>query len=142
MSTPTQAPAGPTVVSPIETVTAAAHAVQKLSFTDQVEYLLTSVGPRITAAGAGLRDARQLPAWRKGDVPREDVKKDRVAHLAEITKAITEVYPAAVAASFLRSSQPALDDRSPMMMIRNAEEGDLPEIMGEVRGAVRAFLAG
>jgi hypothetical protein len=124
------------------TVETAASTVRKRSFIEQVEFLLATVGPRITAAGAGLRDARQLPAWRRGEEPREDVKLERVAALAEVTTAVLAEYPASVAASFLRGSQPALDDRSPMLMIRNASEHDFPEVMGEVRGALRAFLEG
>ena len=145
MSTTTHTPAVGFAVAhstPADTVKAAANAVHKRTFTEQVEYLLTTVGPRITAAGAGLGDARQLAAWRRGEEPREDVKRDRVAAMAEITTAITALYPGAVAASFLRSSQPALDDRSPVMMLREAVEQAMPEVMGEVRGAVRAFLAG
>ncbi len=145
MSTLPQTATGLFVVpagTPAKIVEAAARTVRKQSFTEQVEYLLTTVGPRITAAGAGLRDARQLPAWRRGEEPREEIKLDRVAALAEVTAAVMVDYPPAVAASFLRSSQPALDDRSPMLMIRAASDGGLPEVMSEVRGALRAFLQG
>lgn len=145
MNTSTHTAAGPIAVAPGEpaqTVIAAANIVRKRSFTEQVEYLLTHVGPRITAAGAGLSDARQLAAWRRGEEPREDVKKDRVAALAEVVAAIMATYPGAVAASFLRSSQPALDDRAPVVMIRTAGEEDLVEVVGQVRAALRAFLAG
>ena len=127
---------------PEEVVRAAATKVGKTSFAEQVEFLLTTAGPRITAAGAGLQDSRQLVAWRRGDGPREAVKRDRVAALAEVTAAIMADYTAAVAASFLRSSQPALDDRSPMVMIREASDDSLADVMKQVRGAVRAFLAG
>ncbi len=128
--------------TPEETVRSAATAVQKTGFTDQVEYLLTTVGPRITATGAGLQDGRQLVVWRKGEEPRESLKSDRVAAMAEVTAAIMTEYTAAVAASFLRSSQPALDDRSPVVMIREASTDSLPEVMKQVRGVVRAFLEG
>ena len=132
----------PADVDPARTVKAAAHTVRKRPFGDQVEFLLTTVGPRITAAGAGLNDARQLPAWRRGEAPREEVKLERVAALAEVTTAILAEYPASVAASFLRGSQPSLDDQSPVLMIRAASVEDLPKVMAEVRGAVRAFLQG
>jgi len=132
----------PASVDADQVVQAAASKVRKRTFTEQVELLLTTVGPRITAAGAGLKDARQLPAWRRGEVPREDIKLDRVAALAEVTTAVLADYPASVAASFLRGSQPSLDDHSPVLMIRNATEKDLHKVMSEVRGAVRAFLQG
>lgn len=128
--------------TPSETVMKAATIVQKRTFTEQVEYLLTTVGPRITAAGAGLRDARQLASWRRGEEPRQDVNRVRVAALAEVTTVIMAGYPASVAASFLRSSQPVLDDASPMVMIREAGEDEMPKVMGQVRAAVRAFLEG
>lgn len=124
------------------TVQAAATMVRKQTFTDQVELLLTTVGPRITAAGAGLSDARQLPAWRRGEEPREEIRLERVAALAEVATAVMADYPASVAASFLRGSQPALDDHSPVLMIRGASEKDLPKVMSEIRAAVRAFLQG
>lgn len=132
----------PTDVDTQQVVQAAAAKARKRSFTEQVEFLLTTVGPRITAAGAGLRDARQLPAWRRGEVPREDVKLERVAGMTEVTAAVMSDYDASVAASFLRGSQPALDDACPMLMIREASLEDLPQVMSEVRGAVRAFLRG
>lgn len=145
MSTLPQTAQGAFVVAPAapaKTVEVAATVVRKQSFTAQVEYLLTTVGPRVTAAGAGLSDARQLPAWRRGEEPREETRLDRVAALAEVTAAVMAEYPAAVAAGFLRSSQPALDDRSPLVMIREAAADQLPGVMGEVRGALRAFLEG
>lgn len=131
-----------TAGTPAETVHRAAATVHKRPFTEVVEFLLTTVGPRMTAAGAGLQDARQLAGWRKGGEPREDVARDRVNALAEVTVAIMADYSKAVAASFLRSSQPALDDRAPVVMIREATAETLPEVMGAVRGAVRAFLEG
>lgn len=146
LTTPTAVPAPSIDVAAstaAETVAAAFSAVRKLPFAEQVEYLLGSVGPRITAAGAGLRDARQLATWRKGEAPREELRLDKVAALAEIAASVMAVYPAAVAASFLRSSQPALDDDSPLLLIRDAaQEEDLIEVMGRVRGALRAFLDG
>lgn len=128
--------------TPDETVRAAARTVRKRTFTEQVEHLLTTVGPRITAAGAGLQDSRQLAAWRKGEEPRRHVTRDRVEAMAEVTAAIMTEYPAAVAASFLRSSQPALDDHSPMVMIREASADSLDDVMKQIRSAVRAFLDG
>ncbi|WP_041293774.1 hypothetical protein [Kineococcus radiotolerans] len=128
--------------TPSETVQRAAATAQKRTFAELVESLLTTVGPRLTAAGAGLQDARQLAGWRKGAEPRQEMARDRVTALAEVVGAITTHYSAAVAASFLRSSQPALDDRAPVVMIRETTAETLPEVMGEVRSAVRAFLEG
>ncbi len=67
----------------------------------------------------------------------------RVEAMAEVAGAILAHYKPAVAASFLRSSQPALDDRAPLVMIREAaDDTTMAEVMAEVRGAVRAFLEG
>lgn len=117
-----------------------------MSFRDQVEYLLTTVGPRITASGAGLNDARQLAAWRKGAEPRSAIKEDRVQIMIEATIEIrggfqNDAGSAAIAAAFLRSSQPSLCDAAPVMLIRAATDETVISVAEDIRGAVRGFLA-
>lgn len=114
-----------------------------MPFDEQVVYLLETVGPRVTAVGSDLADARQLVSWSKGGQPRRGVSALRVAAMTEVTLAITDAYgDGAVAASFLRSSQPALDDQSPLLLIRQADEAAFDNVMARVRAALRAFLSG
>ncbi len=108
----------------------------------QITRLLDSIGPRMTAAALGLKDSRMLLRWQAGDTPRRIDVPQRADALAEVVYAVTAVYPGSVAASFLRSGQPALDGHSPLLLIRDAPDDDLPALQDRLRTAVRAFLEG
>lgn len=119
----------------------------KVSITEplpaKVTFLLETVGPRITAAGLGLSDARMLTRWAGGERPRRADMGHRVEILFEIAYAVTVVYGGAAAASFLRASQPTLDDASPLMLLRGASDDErLAAVHGQLRAATRAFLEG
>jgi len=78
-------------------------------------YLLETVGPRVTAASLGLSDARQLRRWSTGEAePRQVLIADRLRTLFRVVFEITAVFGAATAATFLRSSNPQLDDSAPL----------------------------
>jgi len=110
---------------------------------DIVEYLLVTIGPRLTAVGAGLRDARQLLVWQRGDKPRQLMSDPRLRVIAEFALAVMARHESEVAANFLRSSQPTLDDDSPLLLIAGANsEEELTVVQKRVRAAVRAFIAG
>jgi hypothetical protein len=103
-------------------------------------YLLESVGPRIAAAASGLSDARQLKRWaNEGDEPRELMVAQRLDALFWIVRAVETVYSAAVAARFLRSSNPQLGDEAPLVVLASATDG---EGIRRVLTATRAFLEG
>jgi hypothetical protein len=107
---------------------------------EQAEYLLKTVGPRVAAASLGLADARQVKAWaREGTAPREHAVAGRLSLLYRITYAIAQAEGGNVAALFLRSSNPQLDDEVPLMLLR---EGDPEEVQGRLLAATRAFLEG
>ncbi len=125
-----------------EGMTDAWKQAQVASFPQQVTRLLDSIGPRLTAAALGLRDARMLLTWQAGDPPRKPDVAHRAQVAAEVVYAVTAVYPGTVAASFLRSSQPALDGDSPLLLIRDTSPDGLPALQHRLRSAVRAFLEG
>jgi len=104
-------------------------------------YLLEHVGPRITAASLGLADARQVKRWATDPDtgPREHAVGMRLDALFRIVLAITPVYSAAVAARFLRSANPQLDDEAPLVAL--AAAGDARAV-NRVVAATRAFLEG
>lgn len=112
------------------------------SFPQQITRLLDSIGPRLTAGALGLRDARMLLTWQAGDTPRNPDILHRTQVVAEVVYAVTTVYPGTVAASFLRSSQPALDGDSPLLLIRDTPADELAALQHRLRSAVRAFLEG
>lgn len=142
MSPSTTRHPAPSFTDPQAAVDTAAAWSQQESSADLVEYLLETIGPRITAYGSGLTDARQLKAWQSGQEPREAVRRQRLVVMGEVVKAISTDHEAVVAATFLRSSQPALDDDSPLDVLRAADEQRIGQAQARVRRAVRAFLAG
>lgn len=107
---------------------------------EQAEYLLRTVGPRIAAASLGLADARQVKAWaREESGPREHAVAGRLSLLYRVTFAIAETEGGNVAALFLRSSNPQLNDEIPLMVLR---EGDPDRVQGRLLAATRAFVEG
>lgn len=125
-----------------------AHEAQERSYkesivttvAEQTEFLLASIGARITAAAIGLADARPLKAWAHGEAsPKESAVEDRLRILFRVTYAISAVYGAATAAAFLRSSSPGLADEAPLVMLRERSPG---EVEGPLLATARAFLEG
>ncbi|UDY22984.1 hypothetical protein [Nocardioides sp. Kera G14] len=107
---------------------------------EQAEYLLRTIGPRVASAALGLADARQLKAWSRGEtVPREHAVLGRLSLLYRVAYAIAETQGGTVAALFLRSSNPQLDDEVPLMVLRKS---DSEEVQGRLLAATRAFLEG
>lgn len=108
---------------------------------EQVGFLLEHLGPRFTAAALGVSDARTLRRWRDEQLtPRDHDEQARLALLFRIVHAVVGVYgQASVAASFLRSANPQLDDEAPLVMLA---DGDPLEVQKPVLAALRAFLEG
>jgi hypothetical protein len=117
----------------------------KASVTEPVRqkaaYLLQTVGPRIAAAAIGLSNARQLKRWatEDGREPREHHVGARLDALYWIVRAVTDCYSEGVAARFLRSANPQLDDDAPLIVLGSAED---PESIRRVLVSARAFLEG
>ena len=101
-------------------------------------YLLESIGPRYTAVGVGLSDARQIKMWRDtGSGPREAAVAARLTTLAQVVRAIEIAYSADTAAAFLRSANPDLEDQPPLLVLA---DGDPLRAGTSVLRAVRSFL--
>src|SRR5437764_10469003 len=105
----------------------------------QTQSLLDWVGARVTAAAVGLADARPLYRWRDGSHPKEHLAGDRLRVLYRIGYEIHEAYGPRVLAAFLRSSNPQLADRAPLIVLADS---DPAEVEGELLAATRAFLEG
>lgn len=108
---------------------------------EQARWLLATIGPRFTAAAVGVRDARTVRRWRDEQVePRDRQEQGRLALLYRITRAVTGVYPGgAVAAGFLRSANPQLDDQAPLVLLA---QGNPDVVQRPLLAAARAFLEG
>jgi hypothetical protein len=106
----------------------------------QAAWLLETIGARFTTAAVGLADARTVRRWRDDQLePREHDVTARLAILFRLMRAVTDVYSPAVAAAFLRSANPQLDDASPLLTLR---DGDPDVVQRPLLAAARAFLEG
>lgn len=106
----------------------------------KASYLLETIGPRIAAAAVGLADARQLKLWATKELePREHDVAVRLDTLYWVVRAIVGCYSAGVAARFLRSSNPQLDDEAPLVILA---DGEPRQVEARLVGAARAFLEG
>lgn len=88
-----------------------------------VDYLVKTIGPRITAVGLGVSHANDC----------EGADAQRVAVLTEAVEDIEAAYSADTAALFLTSANPDLGDHPPLLAVAS---GDYTG----VRRAVQAFL--
>jgi uncharacterized protein (DUF2384 family) len=105
------------------------------------QWLLDTIGPRFTAAGVGVTDARTVRRWRDEQTePRDHTEQARLQLLFRIAYAITLVYGSgAVATSFLRSANPQLDDQAPLVLL---SQSDPDQVQRALLTATRAFLEG
>jgi hypothetical protein len=108
---------------------------------EKATYLLRTVGPRIAAAAIGLSDARQLKRWaaEDGREPRQHHVAARLDALYWVVRAVADGYSAGVAARFLRSANPQLDDEAPLVVLASGED---QEAIRRVLVSARAFLEG
>src|ERR1035437_2186610 len=111
-------------VHPASDIENAWEAAFKASLTtkpsEQAAYLVETIGYRFTTAGIGLADARTVKRWvEEGAEPREHDVVARLNILYRLTSAVANVYGPSVAAAFLRSANPQLDDESPLLLLRN-----------------------
>lgn len=107
---------------------------------EQARHLVESVGIRHTTAALGLKDARTVRKWTDEQMdPREHDVARRLTVVYRVVRAVETVYSPAVAAVFLRSSNPQLDDDAPMVVLATRP---VDEAEKAVLAAARAFLEG
>lgn len=104
---------------------------------EQATYVYRVLGGRLAAAALGLRDTRTLQNWARGGVIKNADHEHRLQLLYRVTTAVERVYTPAVAAAFLRGSNPMLDHRAPMLLIA---DGPAPEAEAQVVAAAEALL--
>ena len=107
--------------------------------TEQAAHVKRALGARLAAAALGLKDTRTLQSWSRGGPIRGLSHEHRLQVLYQVTTAIEAVYSSAVAAAFLRGSNPQLGDRAPMLVIA---QGEPVAIQAELMGAVEVLLQG
>lgn len=104
---------------------------------EQASYVYRVLGARLAAAALGLKDTRTLQSWARGGVIKNSDHEHRLQLLYRVTTAVERVYTPAVAAAFLRGSNPMLDHRAPMLLIA---DGPAPEAEAQVVAAAEALL--
>lgn len=95
------------------------------------------VGARLAAAALGLKDTRTLQSWAEGGPIKGPDHDHRLQALYRVVSAVEEVYGPAVAAAFVRGSNPLLDDRAPLIVL--ADDNPV-EAERRVMAAVEALL--
>jgi hypothetical protein len=109
-----------------------------LEFPRLVSGLVESIGKKLTAYVANVKDVRAVDRWMEGGAPYRDVEQ-RLRFAFLVVRTLAEHDSARVVQAWLTGVNPELGDRVPIRLLR---EGDLETIAPEVLGAARAFIAG
>ncbi len=108
-------------------------------FAEVVSRLVDTIGRKLTAYIAGVKDVRAVDRWTKSDTkPYGDVEQ-RLRFAFLVARTLSEHESAQMVQAWLMGVNPELGDRVPIRLLR---EGDVNIIAPEVLGAVRAFIAG
>lgn len=103
-----------------------------------VRELVRSIGKKLTAYIAGVKDVRALDRWMEGAAPYKNAE-DRLRFAYRVVKTLEKHDHATVVQAWLTGLNPELNDRVPIRLLR---EADLEKVGPEILGAVRAFVAG
>ena len=109
-----------------------------LNFPKLVSRLSGSIGRKLTAYVAGVKDVRAVQRWIKGGQPYGEVES-RLRLTFQVVRTLLEHDPPEVVQAWLMGVNPELGDRVPLRLLR---EGDLAVVAPEVLAAARAFIAG
>ncbi len=105
---------------------------------EQAQFVGVVLGGRLAAACLGLKDTRTLQSWSRGGPMKDPVQEHRLQALYRVTVAIEEAFSPAVAAAFLRGSNPNLGDHAPMVVLAQDPPADAEQ---RVVAAVEALLS-
>jgi hypothetical protein len=109
-----------------------------LAFSDLVASLANSIGRKLTAYVAGVKDVRALDRWMEGKEPYGNAEP-RLRLTFQVVRTLLDHDPPNVVQAWLTGVNPELGDRVPLRLLR---EGDLDVIAPEVLAAARAFISG
>jgi dihydrodipicolinate synthase/N-acetylneuraminate lyase len=84
---------------------------------EQARFVIETVGVRAATAAVGLRDARAIRGWARGQRIKQADAQHRLQELYEVLWALSEAYSPAVAGAFLRGTNPYLGDRAPLVVL-------------------------
>ena len=109
-----------------------------LKFTELVSRLTDTIGRKLTAYVAGVKDVRAVERWIGGAQPYGDVES-RLRLTFQVVRTLLDHDSPQVIQAWLMGVNPELGDRVPLRLLR---EGDLVVVAPEVLAAARAFIAG
>jgi len=109
-----------------------------LKFAELVSRLADSIGRKLIAYVAGVKDVRAVERWMAGGQPYGDVEL-RLRLTFQVVRTLLEHDSREVVQAWLMGVNPELGDRVPLRLLR---EGDLAVVAPEVLAAARAFIAG
>ncbi len=116
----------------------AAHArAVRSEFPVIVTELRELLGARVCAALGSVRETRAIAQWAAGSRTPSTAVQQRLRVALQAAAAIAAADSAAVAQAWFQGMNPQLDDRSPLLLLR---DGDLDEVGPAVIGAARAFV--
>lgn len=126
----TNAPPRPGLKAHVESLT--------LTFPEVVTSLANSIGRKMTAYVAGVKDVRALDRWVEGKQAYGDAEQ-RLRLTFQVVRTLLDYDSAEIVQTWLTGLNPQLGDRIPLRLLR---EGDLNLVGPEVLAAARAFIAG
>lgn len=106
---------------------------------EQALFVQEVLGSRLAAAALGLKDTRTLSSWSRGGPVRGTDAEHRLQVLFRVTSAIDDAFSPAVAAAFLRGSNPALGNKAPLVVL--ADEAPVraePRLLAAVEALLTA----
>jgi len=109
-----------------------------LPFSKLVSQLADSIGRKLTAYVANVKDVRAVDRWIAGGEAYGDVEQ-RLRFTFQVVRTLRDYDSPRVVQAWLTGVNPELGDRVPVRLLR---EGDLNTVAAEVMGAARAFVAG
>ncbi len=109
-----------------------------LPWPELVAGLVATLGRKLTAYVAGVRDVRALDRWTSGTEPASEETVARLRLTFRLASALAERESPQVVQAWMTGLNPELGDRVPVRLLR---EGEMEVVGPQLLGAVRAFLA-
>ena len=108
---------GPDHIATTDVIERACKRAVMTSSEEQARFVIETVGARIATAAVGLRDARAVRGWARGQHIKHSHAQQRLQELYQVVWAVAEAYSPAVSAAFLRGTNPHLGDRAPLVVL-------------------------
>ncbi len=124
-------------ISPARPELAAHRAATVASFAEVVGELSETLGKKLTAYLAGVKDTRAIDRWIAGAEPYK-AADERLRRAYVVALTLREGDHPRVVQAWFTGLNPELDDRAPIRLLAQGNEDDARAVLG----AARAFRAG